>query len=156
MPVALPFLNPNQQEQSNIVGQLDLQGGRPASVISGLISPNASAAVVAGSSMKLDTANTGHLPWFLPCAVGDVAIGKLVYTEKNASPGIGDAVEVALLGAFMWIIADATITLGSLIEDGTDGPEYGVTLSANKQRGIALDSATAGQLFRLYIYPSLT
>lgn len=156
MTVALPFLNPNQQEQSNVVGQLDLQGGRPASVISGIISPNASGPVQSGSSVKLDTANTGFLPWFLPCAQTDVAIGKLVYTEKNAMPNVGDAVEVALLGAIMWVVADNTITIQQLLEDGTDGPEYAEPLSSNKQRGIALDAAVAGQLFRMIIYPSLT
>lgn len=156
MTVALPFLNPNQQEQANVVGQLDLQGGRPASVISGIISPNATGAVVSGSSVRFDTANTGKLPWFLPCAQSDVALGKLVFTEKNANPNVGDAVEVALLGAIMWIVADGTVTVADLIEDGSDGPEFGQTITSNKQRGIALDSATAGQLFRIIIYPSLT
>src|SRR5216684_7419 len=125
MAPAIPFQNPNQQEQTNVLGQLALQGERPASVISGILSPNNSGAVDAGSSVMLDTANTTKLPWFLVCAASDVAIGKLVYTEKSAAPAPGDAVEVALFGAFMWVLVDSTtVAVQALVEDGVDGPFY--------------------------------
>lgn len=160
MPPAIPTQNPNQQEQSNVLGQLALQGERAGSVISGIISPNAGGVIISGSSVKLDTANTTKTPWFLVCGASDVAFGKLVYTEKNASPAPGDPCEVALLGTFMWCLVDSTtVVVQGLVEDGVDGAYYveplGTTGGA-KQRGIALDGGVAGTLVRVMIYPSLT
>jgi hypothetical protein len=157
---AIPYQNPNQQEQTNVLGQLALVGEDAPPQISGLISPNAEGPVYSGSSVKLDTANTSHLPWFLPCAATDVAFGKLVYTEKNAMPAPGDPCQVALWLSFMWLLVDATtVPIQSLVEDGVDGAYYVEplgTTSGAKQRGISLDGGVAGQLIRVLIYPSVS
>lgn len=151
-----PTINVNQQEQAAIVGQLDLQGGRPARVLSGIISPNNNAAIQAGSSVMLDTANTTKTPWFLVCAASDIAIGRLVYTEKNASPDELDVAEVTLDG-IVWCVSEGSINPQTLVQDGTDGPMFVVVVSSGKQRGITLDGASAaGQLIRVITLPSVS
>lgn len=144
-----PTININQQEQAAIVGQIDLQGGRAARVLSGIVSPNNGAAIQAGSSVKLDTANTTKTPWFLVCAASDVGIGRLVYTERNAKPAVGDACEVTLDG-IVWCVSEGAINPQVLVQDGTDGAMFVIVVSSGKQRGMTLDGATAaGQLLRV-------
>lgn len=157
MPIPIPQLNANQLKQSNLVGQLDLQAGRSAGVISGRVSPNAPAPIPVGSAVKLDTTNTGYTPWFLVCAVGDVAIGRLCFTERQSDPSAGDACEVAIDGGpIIWCVADNTILPQQLVEDGADGAQYVTPLIAGKQRGIALDPAAQGALVRVITKPSVS
>lgn len=161
MVTPIPQINANQTKQSNLVGQLDLQTGRSAGVLSGRVSPNAVAPIPVGSSVKLDPANTGGggtIPWFLPCAVGDVAFGVLAFTERQSDPAPGDACEVAFLGGpAVWRVVDtATVSAGQLLEDGVDGPQYVDVLNAGKQRGIALDGGAVGTLIRMIVYPALS
>lgn len=160
MPVPIPQVNANQTQQSNLVGQLDLQAGRYAGVVSGRISPNATGPVAAGSSVKLDTANTGFLPWFLPCAGNDVAFGRLVFVEKSSDPAPGEPCEVAFNGGpIIWCVADLAILPQQVVEDGTDGPNFvnpAGTTGGYKQRGVALDGGAQGALVRIITNPSLT
>ncbi len=156
----IPFLNPNQFEQQNVVGQLARGAQRESGVINARISPNATGPLVAGTSVKFDTTAPSQEIWVLPCAASDVSIGSLVFTERASSPVVGEFCEVAVnWGPILWKIASVAITVGQLVEDGTDGPEYaeplGTTAGA-KQRGIAVCSAAAGALVMIATIPSLT
>lgn len=161
MVTPIPQVSANQTKQSNLVGQLDLQTGRSAGVITGRVSPNASGPIPVGSSVKLDPANTGGggaIPWFLPCAVGDVAFGSLAFTERQSDPGPGDMCEVTHnLGPAVWKVVDtAPVQPGQLLQDGVDGGQYVDVLASGKQRGLALDGGAVGTLIRMMTNPALS
>jgi hypothetical protein len=144
-------LNINQQQQTPVEGDLDLQIQR-SQTITGVLSANQVTALVAGSSVKFDSAITvGGIPQFVAAAVGDVAVGYIKRTVQAASFNTGDKVEVVgNFGPVMWLTAHGTILPGATVEDYSTAGQV-QTKSAQKARGLALDYATDGQLIRIMI-----
>ena len=154
MPPTPPSLNSNQFAQTAVRGQLDLQISK-SGVIAGFVSPNQVGPIVAGDPVKLDPAlTTQGMPMFLSAAPTDDALGVMIFNEKAATvdPAVNpnDPIEVALLaGPVIFEVAETTILAQQAVESNADGNMQ--PLGAGKQRGIALDPAVAGQLFRMII-----
>lgn len=105
----------NQFAMSPQLGQVDL---RPEySVIGAIISPNESATLYAATAVKMDTApDTGGAPPVLKCTANtDSVLGFLVYNIKNQAFLLGDAAEVAMKGACIWLYATAAIARGARV-----------------------------------------
>lgn len=143
----MPNINPNAFAQVTVRGQLDLNISVGAAVIQGVVSANQATALKAGDAVKMDN-TSGNIPTFVAAAVGDDAIGTIVFDEKKSSPASGDYIQVVLLNGagVQWHTAGGTITVGALLED--TGSSTLQVRSAQKMRGIALDPATSGNLFR--------
>lgn len=142
-------ININSFQQTPVRGQLDLQIAK-SGVLSGNISANEAGFPKAGDFLKLDPAATGATPQFLLAAQADLAIGVLAHNVKKDSPVSGDVVEVAcLIGPVVWVVANETIVPQEELQSNANGNME--LLAAGKVRGIALDPATVGQLFRMIV-----
>jgi hypothetical protein len=144
-------LNQNQQEQTPVLGDIDL-GIMMSGTISGILSVNQATALVAGAPVKFDTTiTTGRLPQFVAAAQTDKAIGIIKRTLQAATFNAGDKIEVVGdFGPVMWLEATGTIACGAQVEsDTTDA--FVETLASGSQRGIAIDPASDGQLLRVMI-----
>ena len=142
-------VNINQFEQAPVRGQLDLQVMK-SGVIQGIVSADQGTALAAGDRMKLDTAS-GNIPSFIAAGIDDPAIGCLVFDEKKASPVAGDVIQVTFFGGpVMWLQAGAAVVAGVPVEYNSSGKV--ITLTTNKQVGIALVVATAAdQVIRVIL-----
>ena len=154
MTVSGPQLSINQFAQQAVPGMLDLQISK-SGVIAGLVSANASAPLIAGQAVLIDSAQSvPGLPAFKEAGQTDAAFGMIVYTVKAASFAVGDPIEVAFLGGpVMFCVADNSIQAGQGVDSASTVPNveaHGTTGSA-KQRGIALDPASAGQFTRVLL-----
>lgn len=142
----------NQFGQQVAVGDVDL-GINQTGALVGILSPNQSSpavTVTAGSPVKIDTTITsGYVVNFLQAGITDVAIGVFKRTANQATFAVLDVVEVALFGGpVVWLLANATITPGSIVYQDVNGLVVGSGGGA-KSRGIALDYAVAGQVLRV-------
>lgn len=148
-------LNTNQFSQVPVKGQLDLQISR-SGVISGQISENQEDPLEAGAPVMLDPDNTSDIPKFLAALKTEVAIGFLSFSVKQSTFSAGDACEVAGdFGPVMYLEAGDTIEPGMRVEqDDADGRI--VPFTSQKVRGIALDSAVDGGIFRVIISTPVT
>lgn len=142
-------LNQNQFQPTPVAGQLDLQVTE-SGLLSGQISANQATALVGGTPVILDTANTGPLPQFIGADDDDVVVFLLPFSNKKDSYVAGDAVEVAaLFGPVVWGVAGAAILPGAVLEQANTTFKY-ITKATHKARGIAIDPAAAdGDLFRV-------
>lgn len=145
----MALININEFQQTPVRGQLDLQIAK-SGVLSGQISANEAGSPKAGDFVKLDPAATGATPQFLLAAQADLAIGVITHDVKKDSPVVGDVVNVGgLLGPVIWAVANETITPQEQLQSNANGNME--ALAAGKFRGIALDPATVGQLFRMMV-----
>lgn len=144
-------LNINQQQQTPIEGDLDLQIAE-SQTITGILSTNQGSSLAAGAAVKFDTAITaGSVPQFIAAADTDVAFGYIKRTVQASTFAAGDKIEVVgAYGPCMWLTANGTIAMGAAVED-TSTPGTVQTKASNKQRGIAIQPATNGQLLRVMI-----
>ena len=153
-----PNLSLNQFGQQAIVGQLAMGIGSPPNVISAVVSANQATTLSYGQAIKFDTAVVTQIgvPPIISCAASTLADGYLIYSTKNAGTALtaGVFVEV-LLGGVMWMLVEGTTVLsGSLLEDGADvGSMQPFATTGNFPRGVSLDWATSGQLFRANLQP---
>lgn len=144
-------LNQNQFAQIPVQGQVDLLGFG-SNVISGQISANESATLVAGQAVKMeDTA--GGVPKFVALAADtDIPFGFITYNVKNTSYVANDRVEIALFGSIMYMTAGAAIARGANIEIDVSETTVITAAGTNPTCGFAYDKAAAlGDLIRVYI-----
>ncbi len=150
----------NQFAQSVNIGMIDLDIMRTGR-IAGILSPNQSAAVVAGYPAKIDTAiayTPGSVINFRQAGQNDLAFGFFAPTVQGATfvgttgGAIATPVEVAgFFGPVMWLLANETITPGATVYNDSTGAYVTVTSGSSKARGIALDYAVNGQALRVMI-----
>ncbi|TAK94440.1 hypothetical protein EPO05_06355 [Patescibacteria group bacterium] len=146
--------NINQFALAPVRGQLDMQISARG-VISGIISANEMSTLVAGNFLKLDSAVTvGNIPQFVAAAAGDKTIFVLTRTVKAATFVALDPCEVAFFGGpVIWEEASDTIAPGQQLQD--DGSGFMEPIAASSLRGIALDPAVDGMLFRMILAGNL-
>lgn len=138
----------NQFQQTTVQGALDLNI-MTSRVFQGQVSANQATALTPGQAVKFDT-STGVIPQVVAAAVGDIAIGFLVFDTQKGAPVAGDRVQIAFFGGpVMWMTAGGTITAGAAVENKSDGTVQ--IKSAQATRGYALDPATNGNLLRVII-----
>lgn len=149
-------VNINQFDQQPVRGELDLQIQK-SGVIQGIISANQATALKAGDFVKLDSAiTTGKLPQFIAAAASDSSMFALAFDAKKATFVAGDSCQVTFFGGpVMWVVANATISMGAAVESVGGSGTNVQTLAAAKQRGVALDPGVANQLMRIILTNAL-
>lgn len=141
-------ININQFGQATVQGALDLNITK-SGIFQGQVSANQASALSPGQAVKFDT-SSGVIPQVVSAAIGDIAIGFLVFDTQKAAPVAGDRVQIAYFGGpCMWMTAGGTIAAGAAVENKSDGTVQ--TKSAQATRGYALDPATSGNLLRVLI-----
>lgn len=171
MPPARPVVYTNQFRQSVAPGTPDLQINSNG-VFTAVLSPNQDTALVAGSRVKLDAANTqATMPQVVAAADNEDAIGVITATVKKSifQPNLGgmntpgDVVEVMFFaGPVIWQVADAPIQPMQQLEAKTEtlgGQAYPFfqPLATGKLAGLALDPAPAqNTIFRMFVLSGLT
>lgn len=154
-----PKLNLNQFGQQPVLGQLALGVGSYPIVRQVVISPNQATALAFGQAVKYDTAVTANptgLPPIVSAAQGDYADGYILFDvqHQDAALTANIVVQMLLQGA-MWMLADGTVDSGTLLQD--DASDVGAmetwATTGAIPRGVSLDYATSGQLFRADLTP---
>jgi hypothetical protein len=143
-------ININQFDQKPAKGELDLQISK-SGVISAVAGANwlSSAIAVAGDPLKFDVYTSGVIPQFIKAAYNEAHFGFLIHDVKKDAPVAGDAIQVALEGVVIYVIAKSTNAAGDTVEQHSDGTYQ--TYSAGTKRGIAIDPGVAAGLFRMLI-----
>lgn len=147
----------NQFGQSVAIGNLDLDIMRTGR-IAGILSPNQSAAVVAGAPATIDTTiayAAGSVINFIQATQNVLAFGFFTPTVQDftfPAGGVATPVQVAgLYGPVMWMLANATVTPGATVYSDSTGAYVSTVATSSKARGIALDYAVNGQALRVMI-----
>lgn len=154
-----PSLNLNQFSQQPVLGQLALGIGSFPIVRQVVISPNQATALAFGQACKYDTTVTSNptgLPPIVSCAASAYADGYLLYDVQHQGAALtsGIVVQLLLQGAIWMLVEGTTVDSGSVLEDGADvGSMEPFATMGNYPRGISLDYATSGQLFRADLTP---
>lgn len=146
-------LNLNQFGQSSVRGRQDLSaGGQEGPVIQGRISANENGTPKPGDFVKLDSAITvAGTPSYLLAGIDDVAHGVVLYGIEKGSYAKGDIVAIGLPGVIFDAVADVAVAPGAKLESVANGNVQAKT--THSTRGVALDYAAAGDLFRMQFKP---
>lgn len=146
---------PNQFAQNAELGDMDLQNGA-SNVISGLVHSTESATLTGGQALKMADAST-KIPTFLKCTADDDDVfGFLVSNFKKGGPVANDAIEVALAGSVMFMVAGAAIARNAKLEVDVSTDKVITNAGTNPVIGRALDKAAAdGDLIRVLIQTPL-
>lgn len=153
--------SPNQFAMSPYLGQLDQYYN--GDTIPCQFDPAGTGTLTSGMAVKF-SATAGGVPKVVPCtAAADEACGFVNYNMKLASYGPGDLVEISSFGNVMYLYAALAISRGqrltslpSGIAGGCNGGVVPVTGSSGFPIvGYSLDTATIGNLTRVFIYGPL-
>jgi hypothetical protein len=138
----------NQFAQSVEKGTLDLKLNN--NVIQGRVYHSASASLIAGQAVKLiDVA--GGVPVVDACGDTDVVFGYVCLMHKETTYPIDSAIEIAMTGSTMYMIAGASIASGArVMHVASSGKVITATGVTKYISGAVLDKATAdGDLVRV-------
>lgn len=147
------FQNQNQFAQTPVLGQVDLTGFgnnvfpakiNPASV--GLLQVGQAFKIVdvAGSEIIVDVA-----------AIGEMAIGVLIYNPKKSVYVAGDTVDLAGAGTVVYLEASAAVARGANVQQDPTAVTVATRTSTNFRLGKMLDKPTAAAtLCRVLIQPA--
>lgn len=145
-------LSPNQFNMIAVAGDLDLKFA--GSVITARVSANTSGgtALVAGQAVKMEDATGGVPPVLALTANTQSAFGFVIRTLQNQNFPTGHAVEVAMAGSVMNMVAGAAIARGAKLEVVYTTNKVITNAGTNPVCGFALDKAAAdGDIIRVYI-----
>lgn len=153
-----PNLSLNQFSQQPILGQLALALGAPPMVIQAVVSTTGSPSLSPGQAIKFDTTivtgPTG-IPPIVACAASAYADGYILYDVKSGGTLTAGTVVQILLQGVIWMLADGTVDSGTVLQD--DASDVGAmeawATTGAYPRGVSLDYATVGQLFRANVSP---
>ena len=142
------YQNMNQFAQTALKGSVAMNTN--PTTVSVQLSPVSVATVVAGDVVALatDVARTIVVDKAL---VSSEAYGVVLYTPKKNSYTAGDQMEVAAAGSIVYMEAGDSITRGGLVEFYPSGSSVKAAAGTNVVVGVALDSATVGQLLRVQV-----
>lgn len=155
--VAQPNLSLNQFNQQPILGQQAFEGPNALVSIQAVVSATGSPSLYPGQAVKFDTTITGTpsgLPQIVAAAGTAYADGYILSDVKNAAPLTSGAVVVIVLQGILWMLAESTVTIGDILQDGADAGGVATFATTNYYpRGVALDYGTVGQLIRCNMTP---
>lgn len=143
-------LNLNQFKLSPVVGEAAL-GTYAGQTISAMVSLSQATGLTAGQFVKLDTPAGTKVPSVVEVAYNaDGAIGTILYDTRKGTKVAGDACQLLIsAGPVVYLKAGDTINAGQSVETNVDGDM--IPYSAGKKRGIALDPAVSGDIFRVIL-----
>lgn len=143
--------NLNQFQQTAERGQIALLTAN-SPVISAIVDSSETGTLEAGDAVKLVSTSTG-IPHVAKVASGDTSCAGLVVFNPVQNAGIkaGDAVEIAITGAFMYMVASAAIQAGASVDYAYATGKV-ATSNSGLACGTALDAAAAdGDLIRVKV-----
>lgn len=141
----------NQFKQTAERGQIALLTAN-SPVISAVVDSTEAGTLKAGDAVKLVSTSTG-IPHVVKVGVSDTTItGCVVFNPvKNDGIAAGDMVEIAITGAFMYMVASAAIVAGAAVDYAYATGKV-ATANSGLACGVALDAAAAdGDLIRVAV-----
>lgn len=143
----------NQFQQAAERGQIALLTAN-SPVISAVVDSNEAGTLKAGDAVKLVSTSTG-IPHVALLGAGDtsvVPVGFVVFNPvTNAGIAAGQAVEIAITGAFMYMTASAAIEAGAEVSYAYSTGKI-ATANSTPVCGVALDAAAGdGELIRVAV-----
>lgn len=150
--------NVNQFKPNAVPGQLDLSLNPTPNVFTCRINPGSSTTgVKAGQGLKLadlSTSDVNGVPIVdVQGADTDVILGARVFDVKNGLVTKGNIVQVAGVGAVMWLYGKTTMNRGTAVALDSAVPGQVLALATGKYVfGVLLDKVvTAGDLVRVLV-----
>lgn len=146
--------NPNQFQQSSIVGMLDLRFN--PNTVAVMIDVSQSGVLYAGQAVKI-VDSAGGVPKVIACtADADAVLGFINYNIKNIGFSAGDACEISMNGNVQFLYATAAIARGAKVVSKASQTIGGVgPISGSGGEcivGWAFDkAANAGDLIRVMV-----
>lgn len=146
-------MNLNQFNQSPIKG--DSATKVNLNTLSVQIDPNSVNTLLPGDAVYM-TATDGTTILVDKCTATIAPFGYIYYSLKTDNFTAGDAVEIGLVGAILYVQADGSITRGNNLEyvpssSLTTGPLMTVSGGVNPISGLALDNANDTDIFRMIV-----
>ena len=143
--------NLNQFQQTAERGQIALLCAN-SPVISAVVDSTETGTLKAGDAVKLVSTSKG-IPHVVLVGSGDTTCCGLVVFNPVKNDGIkaGDRVEIAITGAFMYMVASASINAGAAVDYAYATGKV-ATANSGLACGVALDAAAAdGDLIRVAV-----
>lgn len=143
--------NLNQFQQTAERGQIALLCAN-SPVISAVVDSTETGTLKAGDAVKLVSTSKG-IPHVVKVGSADTATCGLVVFNPVKNDGIvaGDSVEIAITGAFMYMVASAAISAGAAVDYAYATGKV-ATANSGLACGVALDAAAAdGDLIRVAV-----
>jgi len=141
----------NQFKQTAERGQIALLTAN-SPVISAVVDSTEAGTLKSGDAVKLVSTSTG-IPHVVKVGVSDTTITGCVVFNPVKNDGIvaGDMVEIAITGAFMYMVASAAIVAGAAVDYAYATGKV-ATANSGLACGVALDAAAAdGDLIRVAV-----
>ena len=143
--------NLNQFQQTAERGQIALLTAN-SPVISAVVDSTEAGTLKAGDAVKLVSTSTG-IPHVVKVGNSDTSLlGFVVFNPvKNDNIVKGDRIEIAITGAFMYMVASASIYAGVAVDYAYATGKV-ATANSGLECGVALDAAAAdGDLIRVAV-----
>ena len=143
--------NLNQFQQTAERGQIALLTAN-SPVISAVVDSTEAGTLKAGDAVKLVSTSTG-IPHVVKVGNSDTSLlGFVVFNPvKNDNIVKGDTIEIAITGAFMYMVASAAIYAGVAVDYAYATGKV-ATANSGLECGVALDAAAAdGDLIRVAV-----
>lgn len=143
--------NLNQFKQTAERGQVALLCAN-SPLISAVVDSTEAGTLQAGDAVKLVSTSKG-IPHVVKVGSTDTAcLGFVVFNPvQNADIAAGDAIEIAITGAFMYMVASAAISAGAAVDYAYATGKV-ATANSGLACGVALDAAAAdGDLIRVAV-----
>lgn len=147
--------NLNQFQQTAERGQIALLCAN-SPVISAVVASTEAGTLKAGDAVKLVATSKG-IPQVVKVGNSDTAFTGLVVFNpvKNDNIVAGDRVEIAITGAFMYMVASAAIEAGASVDYAYATGKV-ATANSGLLCGVAIDAAAAdGDLIRVAVKASI-
>lgn len=149
-------MNLNQFSQTPIKG--DSATKVNLNTLSVQVDPDSVAMLLPGDAVVLVTAD-GNTIIVDKAVATDNPFGYVFYSIKKDHFTAGDAMEIGLVGAIMYVQAQGSIDRGGNVEylpssDLTIGPRVKAAAGVNPESGLALDNAADGDILRMIVLGS--
>jgi len=139
-------------QNMNQFGQTPLKGNVSAIVnpdtISVRVDPNSTNTLVPGDVVVLTT-TSGNEILVDKASATQIGFGFVIYQVKKDKFVANDLMEIALGGTIMWVEASGTVTRNQFVEYVSSTSTVIASAGTNPICGLALDSTTTGNLFRI-------
>jgi hypothetical protein len=150
-----PALLPNQFQQSQVVGLVDLRVGS-TNVIAAQVDSSVSSQIYPGQAVTIVANTSGGIPKVAPStSKADAVIGFAIFNVKDLKYVAGQNLEIALFGTVVWLYATGAITqFARVCNDPTYVGGVQATGSTATLVGTAIDGCAAAGMIRVMLVPN--